>query len=139
MQPIGTFTKIHGKGNIALVVDGVLDKELMRQREAEQKAFENERAFLLQKLHETNEQHRLEMRCQQIFMNGYKDKCDQNRKKGFDALEVSLHAKAKKHILNFVENIYAFCYACIVVYAEMLKNMDWTLIEYVGDEDEEEE
>ena len=37
MQRIGTFTKIHGSGNIEFIMNNILNKEIMRQRELERK------------------------------------------------------------------------------------------------------
>ena len=37
MQRVGTFTKIHGNGNIEFIMNNILNKEIMRQRELERK------------------------------------------------------------------------------------------------------
>lgn len=45
MQRVATFTKIHGNGNIEAVMNGIVNAELMRQRELEREELEKERDF----------------------------------------------------------------------------------------------
>ena len=115
MQHIGAFTKIHGSGNIEVVVDDIVDKELMRQREAERKEFGHQCNLLKEELQMEKKKHEMEMRCMNLFMDGLKNQRNKQRKESFDALEAFLCYKEKRRILNLIENIYGLCFACILV------------------------
>ena len=107
MQPIAMFTKIHGKGNVELIINDVLDKEVTRQREAEKQTFDN-------MLHELE----IEMRCMNLIMSKTKNQRDDLRKERIEAIKKQVYHK------RFVEKIkyaFFFCFACVLVWGGWLK------------------
>lgn len=93
MQRIVTYTKIHGNGN-EVVINGIVNAELQRQRDMERKAYENEMEW----------------------MNMIKKQRDKMRKEKLKLLDakpcMSWGKKAKEKI--------AFVWACLFCWGEAL-------------------
>lgn len=112
MQPIATFTKFHGKGNIEVIMNNVVNRELTHQREAEQKALETERAFLWQEFQKANKKHELEMKGMNVCMNTIKNQRNKMLAEKLKAIEDELYNKS---FIDKAKEVFFFCFACILV------------------------
>ena len=110
MQPIAAFTKIHGKGNVELIINGVLDKEVARQREAEK---------------QTLKELEMEMRCMNIIMNGIKSQLNDLRKESYDNLVERLNKDLHKGIIEKIKYAFFYCFACVLVFLMWAKILEY--------------
>ena len=114
MQPIATFTKIHGKGNVEVIMNDIVNKELMRQREFEQ-----------QHLNDVMKEHEMEMRCMNIIMNGIKNQRDDMRKERYDNLLERLNKEYHKGIIDKAKYAFFYCFACVLVFLMWAKIIEY--------------
>ena len=118
MQPIAMYTKIHGKGNIELIINDVVNAELMRQRKLEQEAYE--------KAQEEYEKER-------EYLHSIINKRDNNRKRNLDTIRALTCKKANGGFVDKAKDVYCFCMGCLIVFANLF-------VEYpCYDDDDEEE
>ena len=101
MQPIATFTKIHGKGNIEVIMNNIVNRELMRQRELEHQELERERDYANMIKNRRNEL--LKEKCAMLKANECK-RCNAN-----------FFHKAKEKILFVWACIYCYAYNCKLI------------------------
>jgi hypothetical protein len=103
MQPIATFTKIHGKGNIQLVINGIADKELARQRELEHR------------------EHEIEMRCMNMWIDTFKKQRDELRQEKRAALHSKHNANIFERTWHNAKETLIFIWSCFICYSEICK------------------
>jgi hypothetical protein len=113
MQRVATFTKIQGNGNIEVIMNGIVNKEIQRLRR--QELFE---------LNKANEE--LERERDAVKMI----------KKQRDRLLAEKYAESKPRRMSIrtrVKESIIFAWACLICWSEMLG-----LIEYIGPKKERE-
>lgn len=106
MQRVATFSRIVGNGNVDVIVNGVVDKEIQRVRQQELTALEQKNA---------------ELKWEREALKMIKKQRDRLLKEKYEP-------KRKKRILDHIKENLAFVFACILCWSEMLG-----LIEYIGD------
>lgn len=101
MQPIVTFTKIHGKGN-EFLINELIHTELARQRELDQ-----------QRMNRAIKDYEMEMRCMSVTMNANKHERIERLKKICAKLKADEHAQCNKSIFRKAKETLIFVWACI--------------------------